>query len=1036
VNAVIDNLEDQAMGIELTHPILSQKMDIVIHSMGMPFNGETILHKSLGGSESAGYYLARELARRGHRVKCFTSCRDPKEMESEGVNYIWHGELTQQTPLGERFEHYARNTPHDVLIIQRHPAAFHGRFAAKICIWQLHDLAIHRSTARALGGTWQIDAITVVSDWHAEQIKKVWGFNPDSIFTVPNGVDPSIYKTVTSEDLEIKYTDNPEEVGRVDEKKLVLPTGKFVLLFQSRPERGLANALQLMEQAEKIGLPVHLVTCAYDNKVDHMRDYYGMLEEKARSLKNVTVAGSFTKRQLAKLQMSCDLMLYPTEFEEVSCITAMESMHAMLPMMTSQHAALPETCENSGTILIPMKDGKADLDEFEKKLVNIFGLSIDKTQYPAELTELRKAQLSAAQSRTWSNAADKLLDVVATCYMRRASDGAILRSAIEKSDIIFAEWYLKTHADPGDAIVRSVKKELEDLYDFTTSQEKYAAHYSKHQGVYYDEHEEKVIGEDVTGSSRFVGVQHFLAENIQRKKKPLSVLDYGCAHGHYLIPLAKRFPQCEFVGIDISQRAINAAKKWAEREGLENVQFFVGDQESLLDRRGEFDVVIAGEVLEHVRDYLRLLNLLRDTLVNDGCVVITTPVGRWEHSGTVAFRTGREHLHHFDRQDLEEIFYGHDPVILSAPAGQDRSGFELGSWVTAVYPKTRVPFWSLGYEGKLARTVPHRQTVSACMIVKDGEKTLRRCVESFIDWVDEVIIMIDPATKDRTLQIAAQLAIDFPHRAWTYRVSEKSALKDGFDEARNESIESAAGDWIMWVDADEEIRHPWNLHKFLRCSMHNGFGFAQVHYSVDPDQVLTTDFPCRLFRNKVGVKFYGVVHEHPEVELGKAVPYSIVRPEVKFLHHGYYDEATRRERYHRNLPLLMRDVAKYQSSRPLNKFLWLRDIAQSIQFDAERRGSQPEHVAQAMQGIRLMEEIAEMPQLKMISDAMPYYSLCVATTGGGFDAEVSMKTLHSAAPDLAVDTSVRGRFHDRKFYLKIVNKFSEEMTKHYEDRYL
>lgn len=1036
MNAVIDNLEDQVLGSESTHGLLSQRLDIVIHAMGMPFNGETILHKSLGGSESAAYYLARELAHRGHRVKCFTSCREPKEMEADGVSYIWHGDLTQQTPLGERFEHYARNTPHDVLIIQRHPAAFHGKFAAKVCIWQLHDLAIHRSTARALGGTWQIDAITVVSDWHAEQIKKVWGFNPDTIFTVPNGVDPSIYASAGPQDLEITYSDKPEEVGRVDEKKLVLPSSKFILLFQSRPERGLANALQLMEQAEKIGLPVHLVTCAYDNKVDHMRGYYEMLEQKARSLKNVTVAGSFTKRQLAHLQKSCDLLLYPTEFEEVSCITAMESMHALLPMLTSECAALPETCKDSGTMLIPMKDGRADLDEFEKKLVSLFGLSIDRTQYPPELTELRKAQLAASQSRTWSEATDRLLDVVATCFSRGRNHGSVLRSAIEKSDIIFAEWYLNGLADWDDPIVQSVKKELADLYDFTTSQEKYAAHYAKHQGIYYDEHEEKVIGEDVTGSSRFIGVQHFLAENIQRRKKPLSVLDYGCAHGHYIIPLAKRFPQCEFVGIDISERAIKAAKKWAEREGLENVEFFVGDQASLIKHEKEFDVVIAGEVLEHVRDYIGLLNLLRGTLYSDGCIIITTPVGRWEHSGTVAFRTGREHLHHFERQDLEDIFYGHESTILSAPAGTDRSGFELGSWVTAVWPKPFVPFWSINYQRKLDRTVPHRQTISACMIVKDGEKTLRRCVESFVDWVDEIIIMIDPATKDRTLQIAAQLAIDFPHRAWTYRIAEKSALKDGFDEARNESIEKAVGDWILWVDADEEIRHPWMLHKFARPSMHNGFGFAQVHYSVDPDQVLTTDFPCRMFRNNIGVKFYGVVHEHPEKELGKAVPYSIVRPEVKFLHHGYYDEGTRRDRYHRNLPLLMRDVAKYQNSRPLNKFLWLRDIAQSIQFDAERRGPQPEHAQKAMQGIRLMEEIADMPQLKMISDAMPYYSLCVATTGGGFDAEVSMKTLHSAAPDLAVDTSVRGRFHDRKFYLKIVNKFSEEMTKHYEDRYL
>jgi hypothetical protein len=154
------------------------------------------------------------------------------------------------------------------------------------------------------------------------------------------------------------------------------------------------------------------------------------------------------------------------------------------------------------------------------------------------------------------------------------------------------------------------------------------------------------------------------------------------------------------------------------------------------------------------------------------------------------------------------------------------------------------------------------------------------------------------------------------------------------------------------------------------------------------------------------------------------------------LHHGYFDEATRRARYQRNLPLLMRDVAKYPNERPLNKFLWLRDIAQSIQFDAERNGHRPEHLEQAYQGIKLMEQIADMPQIKMISDAMPYYSLCVATTGGGFDAEVTLHTVHAAAPDLAATSNLKGRFHSRDFYLKVLNKLSQETTKHYEDRHL
>ena len=41
---------------------------------GMPFNGDTLDEKSLGGSETAGLSLAREFSRMGHHVCMFANC--------------------------------------------------------------------------------------------------------------------------------------------------------------------------------------------------------------------------------------------------------------------------------------------------------------------------------------------------------------------------------------------------------------------------------------------------------------------------------------------------------------------------------------------------------------------------------------------------------------------------------------------------------------------------------------------------------------------------------------------------------------------------------------------------------------------------------------------------------------------------------------------------------------------------------------------------------------------------------------------------
>ena len=74
-------------------------MDIVIHSLGMPFDGNTIKERSLGGSETAAYYQALELAKLGHRVQVFTGCK--QMMDADGVRYVPCGELSQEHPLGQ-----------------------------------------------------------------------------------------------------------------------------------------------------------------------------------------------------------------------------------------------------------------------------------------------------------------------------------------------------------------------------------------------------------------------------------------------------------------------------------------------------------------------------------------------------------------------------------------------------------------------------------------------------------------------------------------------------------------------------------------------------------------------------------------------------------------------------------------------------------------------------------------------------------------------------------------------------------------------
>jgi glycosyltransferase involved in cell wall biosynthesis len=85
-------------------------------------------------------------------------------------------------------------------------------------------------------------------------------------------------------------------------------------------------------------------------------------------------------------------------------------------------------------------------------------------------------------------------------------------------------------------------------------------------------------------------------------------------------------------------------------------------------------------------------------------------------------------------------------------------------------------------------------TISLCMIVKNEESVLGRCLDSVKDIVDEIII-VDTGSSDKTKEIAAK---------YTNRIYDFEWIDD-FSAARNFSFEKATSEWIMWLDADDII---------------------------------------------------------------------------------------------------------------------------------------------------------------------------------------------------------------------------------------
>ena len=139
---------------------------------------------------------------------------------------------------------------------------------------------------------------------------------------------------------------------------------------------------------------------------------------------------------------------------------------------------------------------------------------------------------------------------------------------------------------------------------------------------------------------------------------------------------------------------------------------------------------------------------------------------------------------------------------------------------------------------------------------------------------------------------------------------------------------------------------------------------------------MKTDLPLRIFRNYIGIKYFGLVHEHPETELNKGVGYAMVLGDVSIAHNGYMNNQIRKQRFNRNFELMKRDREK-NPTRVLGKSLWVRDLAQSIKFEVEAGVHENQSMHdRANEAIKLWRELLN-DSSRMAADTLIYYSSCV-----------------------------------------------------------
>jgi len=210
-----------------------------------------------------------------------------------------------------------------------------------------------------------------------------------------------------------------------------------------------------------------------------------------------------------------------------------------------------------------------------------------------------------------------------------------------------------------------------------------------------------------------------------------------------------------------------------------------------------------------------------------------------------------------------------------------------------------------------------KHRISLCMIVKNEEKYLGRCLDSVKDHVDEIII-VDTGSTDRSIKIAENYDTRIYHHPW----------ENDFSKHRNQSLSYATGGWIFQLDADEEL-FPEDGSVLRNIVREGKADYYQCQfYDIKKDgSVHGTFYLPRLFRNGMGMGYERKVHNQLQVQGHEA--YSAIR----IRHYGYDLSAEQMEAKHIRTTTLLKDALAIDPEDAYNIYQLSSSYSMHREFD-------------------------------------------------------------------------------------------------------
>lgn len=189
--------------------------------------------------------------------------------------------------------------------------------------------------------------------------------------------------------------------------------------------------------------------------------------------------------------------------------------------------------------------------------------------------------------------------------------------------------------------------------------------------------------------------------------------------------------------------------------------------------------------------------------------------------------------------------------------------------------------------------------ISICMIVKNEEKNIEKCLKKIVKYGYEIIV-VDTGSKDRTKDIACKFTDNVYDFQWC----------DDFSGARNYAISKATNNFILTIDCDEFVESfdKDELEKII-LENRNKVGRVNIINYIDSNgnENLYRERVSRIFDKNL-YKYEGTIHEQLVAAGNEKIEVYSVPINIK--HYGYtFEEVSRKDKIKRNIKILKKELA-------------------------------------------------------------------------------------------------------------------------------